>query len=70
MQITVGVRGAIVVDHDVYTLHIDTTTENVSGNEDTLLESLERGVPFDTTNLISMVLGTEGKNLPLLLREA
>lgn len=51
MEVAVGVRRAVVVDDNVHTLDIDTTTEDVSGDEDTLLESLEGGVARDTAKL-------------------
>lgn len=48
MEVAVCISRSIVVDDDVYTLHIDTTTEDIRSNEDTLFELLERGVPLDT----------------------
>ena len=50
MKVAVRVRRAIVVDDNIDTLDIDTTTEKVGGNQDTLLERLEGGVPRDTDN--------------------
>ena len=44
MEVRVGIRGGIVVDNDVYSLDIDTTTENIGGNEDAFFEGLERGI--------------------------
>ena len=41
MQIGVGVLGHIVVEHDVHSLDIHTTSEEVGGDEDTALEVLE-----------------------------
>lgn len=38
-----------IVDHDVDTLDIDTTTENVGSHQDSLLERLERFVSGDST---------------------
>ena len=48
MQIAVSIRRTIVVDDDVHTLHIDTTAENVSSDEDTLLEGFESRIAVDT----------------------
>ena len=45
MEVRVSIRRAVVVDHDVHSLHIDTTTEDVGGDQDALLERLEGGVP-------------------------
>lgn len=41
MEVRVSVSGGIVVDDDVDTLDVDTTTKDVGGDEDTLLEGLE-----------------------------
>ncbi len=41
MQVGVGVFGHIVVEHDVHSLDIHTTTEKVGGDEDTSLEIFE-----------------------------
>lgn len=48
MQVRVRIRGGIIVDDDVYSLDIDTTTEDIGGNKDTFFESLERGITSDT----------------------
>lgn len=48
MQVAVCVGRRVVVDDNVDTLDIDTTTEYVCGNEDTLLKGLERSVAGDT----------------------
>ena len=44
VQVAVGFTGAIVVDDDVHTLDINATAEDISGDQDTLLERLERRV--------------------------
>lgn len=49
MEVGISVQRGIVVNDNVDTLHIDTTTENISGNKDTLFEGLESGVTFDTS---------------------
>lgn len=48
MEITVRIRRAIVIDDDVHSFYINATTENISGNQNTLLEGLEGGVSLDT----------------------
>ena len=54
MKIAVCVRRAVVVDDDIHTLDINTTPEDISRNEYTLLERLERGVAVDTTCNVSL----------------
>lgn len=41
MKVRIGISGSVVVDDDVDTFDIDTTTKNVGSNQNTLLESLE-----------------------------
>ena len=48
VQVGICVRGQIVVDGKVNTLNIDTTSENISSDTDTLVEFLELFVAFDT----------------------
>ena len=48
VQVAVGIRWTVIVDHDVDTLHIDTTTEDIRCDEDSLLERLESGIPVDS----------------------
>lgn len=50
VQVGVGIGGEIVVDGQVDTLDIDTTTEDVSGDTDTLVELLELLVTLDTAS--------------------
>jgi hypothetical protein len=50
VQVGVGIGGQIVVDSQVDTLDIDTTTKDVSGNTDTLVEFLEFLVALDTAS--------------------
>lgn len=52
MQIRIGISRQVVVDSQVDTLNINTTTENIGGNTDTLVEFLELLVAFDTENLL------------------
>jgi hypothetical protein len=48
VQVRVSVRGEIVVDGKVDTLDINTTTEDISGDTDTLVELLEFLVTLDS----------------------
>ena len=48
MEVSVSLVGHIVVDSDVDTLDIDTTTEDISRDTDTGLELLELLVALDT----------------------
>jgi hypothetical protein len=48
VKVGIGLVGHVVVDSDVDTLNIDTTTEDVSGDTDTSLELLELLVALDT----------------------
>ena len=48
MKVAVGIRRTVVIDDDVDTLNIDTTTEDISGDEDAFLKRLESGVTGDT----------------------
>jgi hypothetical protein len=52
VKVRVGISRRVVVDNDVDALNIDTTTEDVSRDEDTLLERLELLVPRDTLFLV------------------
>ena len=74
MEITVGIVRAIVVDYNVYTLHIDTTTENVGSDKNTLLECLEGGVTRDTlrnhVEKFELDILHRKSDSPLLLGEA
>lgn len=48
VQVGIGISRHVVVDGQVDTLDIDTTTEDVGGNADSLVELLELLVPTDT----------------------
>lgn len=52
MEVGVGVAGEIVVDGKVNTLDINTTSEDVGSNTDTLVELLELRVALDTRILL------------------
>lgn len=44
VQVTVRVWKTVVVDNDVDTLDVDTTTEDISGTKDMFLEHLQYSV--------------------------
>ena len=48
MEVGVSITWEIIVDGQVNTLDIDTTTEDVRGNADTLVELLEFLIALDT----------------------
>ena len=48
MKVAVSVGRAIVVDYDVDTFNINTTTEDICGDEDTLLKRLEGSISTDS----------------------
>ena len=54
MQIAVSIRRTIVVDNDIDTLYINTTTENISSNENSFLKCFEGGVSADTVENVSL----------------
>ena len=53
VEVGVSLSGQIVVDGQVDTLDIDTTTEDISGNADTLVELLKLLVALDTVVVVS-----------------
>lgn len=48
MQVTVRIRRAVVVHHNIDTFDINTTAENISGHKDALLEGFEGSISIDT----------------------
>ena len=50
VKVAVSVGRAVIVDDDVDTLNINTTTEDVGSDQDTLLKRLEGSVSRDTDN--------------------
>lgn len=52
VEVGVGIRRQIVVDREVDALDVDTTTEDVRGNTDALVELLELLVTTDTNVLL------------------
>lgn len=63
VEVRVSLIGHIVVDGDVDTLNIDTTSEDISGDTDTGLEILELLVALDTIS--SLVLEQKAPNSAL-----
>lgn len=53
VEVGVSLSGQIVVDGQVDTLDINTTTEDISGNADTLVELLKLLVALDTVVVVS-----------------
>ncbi len=47
MQIAVGIRWTIIVNDNVYPLNIYTTTEDIRGDKNALLECFKSRVPVD-----------------------
>lgn len=48
MEVRIGITREIIVDGQVDTLNINTSTEDISGDTDSLVEFLELLVTFDT----------------------
>lgn len=48
VEVRISITGHVVVDGQVDTLDVDTTSEDVGGNADTLVEVLELLVALDT----------------------
>lgn len=72
VEVRVGIGRQVVVDGKVDTLNVDTTTEDVRGNADTLVELLELLVALDTVGELARRLDFDGRlgRLPLLLAHA
>jgi hypothetical protein len=56
MEVRIGIPWEIVVDGEINTFNINTSTENIGGNTDSLLEILEGLISLDTI-LLSAQLG-------------
>jgi hypothetical protein len=52
MKVGVRIAGKIIVDGQVDTFDINTTTKDVGGNTDTLVELLELLIALDTISLL------------------
>ena len=53
VEVRISVCGQIVVDGEVDALNIDTTTEDIGSDTDTLVEVLELLVAFDTAKRLA-----------------
>jgi hypothetical protein len=78
VEVRVGVARLVVVNDNVDALNVDTAAEDVSRDEDALLERLELPVPLNTESRPMKVSKTRpfartpsfSKDAPLVLREA
>lgn len=71
VEVRVGLVGHVVVDSDVNTLDIDTTTKDVSRHTDTGLEVLELLVTLNTVTSLALGIREDGLvHIPLLLTDA
>jgi hypothetical protein len=52
VEVGVGIFGHVIVEHNVDTLNVHTTTKQVGGNQDSLLEILELLVTSQPANKI------------------
>ena len=48
MQITVCVRGTVIIDDDIHTFDINATAEDISSDQNTFFEGFECGVSADS----------------------
>jgi len=60
MKVRVAVIGHVVIDYDVHTLDVDTTSEKVRGDHDALLELLELLVAGDALVLLEARVDGDG----------
>ena len=68
MQVRVGISREIVVDGEVDALNVDTSSKDVGGNTNTLVEFLELLVSLDTKRgSVLIYVNRFPENLPLLL---
>ena len=54
VQVRIGVGWKIIIDRQIYTLDINTTSKDIRGNADTLVEFLEFLVSFDPAQKVSV----------------
>ena len=47
MKIAIRICGRIIVHDDIDTFNVDTTTEDICGNQNALFEGFKCGVPAD-----------------------
>lgn len=72
MQIAVCIRWRVIVDDNVHALDVNTTSENIRCDENSLLECLECSVPLDSAESSPIRQGHNDKGYitPLLLGES
>jgi hypothetical protein len=70
MEVGIGIAWKIVVDGQVDTLNINTTTENVSGNANTLAKLLELLITLDTRRELVCTSENNSECLPLILTDS
>lgn len=63
VQVAISIARSVVRDGNVDTLDIDTTTKDVSGNENTLLKVLELLVALDTFLLSKTTVDADGREV-------
>ena len=70
VKVAVGIRRTIVVDYDINTFHIDSTTKDISRNKYTFLKCFESGITINSTKYrrLSMAHREKVVDLPLFLR--
>lgn len=66
VEVRVGIRGSVIVDDNVHSLNIDTSTKDVGSNEDSLLKSLELLESRDSLGLLKTRVDTDGGEVALL----
>lgn len=67
MKVRVGVSWQVVVDGQVDSLDVDTTSEDISSNADSLVEVFEFLVSFDSAMMISLKTSQSRRILTVLL---
>jgi hypothetical protein len=65
VKVRISISRSIVVDDNVDTFHIDTTSEDVGSDQDTLLESLELLVSTDTLFLLETRVNSDRREVAL-----
>lgn len=67
MQVAIGLRGGVIIDDNVYAFHINTTTKDIGGHEDTLFEVFERLVTVNAEMKLVPVDHLICADIPLFL---
>jgi hypothetical protein len=52
VQVAICITRSVIVDDNIYSLDVNPTAEEVSGDKDTLLQVLEFRVTGDTTTML------------------